>query len=152
MGTEIERKFLVRSQSWRSSSSQPASLRQGYLAGGGVGLAEIRVRQSEQKSYLTIKSKGGLVRSEFEYEIPSEDAEFILNNLCGKAVITKRRYEVMHNGIVWSVDEFLDRHSGLYLAEVELSSPDQAIELPEWVGPEVTSDSNYRNATLALST
>lgn len=170
MAVEIERKFLVISDAWRSGPPGVV-MRQGYLASGrGVG-ATVRVRMvgtgTAARGWLTIKGParrsrpGGAggesasVRDEFEYEIPAPDAEHMLKTLCGGRIVEKVRFERTHggggnDGVVWEVDEFSGANAGLILAEVELDRPDQRIEIPAWVGREVTGDPRYANSTLSV--
>lgn len=151
MGTEIERKFLVKSDAWRALATASSVLRQGYLASGSAVSVRVRIRDSSS-AQLTLKTgTTGLVRSEYEYEVPVADAEELLR-LCAEAVVEKRRYLVpAGNHLAWEVDVFAGRHQGLVLAEIELHSEDQTIDLPEWLGDEVTGDPRYQNATLAWS-
>lgn len=146
MPVEIERKFLVTGDGWRAGAvGEP--YRQGYL--GRSGRATVRVRVAGRSAFLTVKGeKPGRVRAEFEYPIPVEDAEEMLRTLCGDAVIEKTRYEVVHAGRVWHVDEFGGANRGLVLAELELDHPDGAFERPDWVDREVTEDPRYRNSSL----
>jgi adenylate cyclase len=143
---EIERKFLVVSDAWRSGRPGQRFC-QGYLAGDqGV---TVRVRRAGSKAYVTIKGKGdGLVRPEFEYEVPVGDAEAMLRGLCRRPLIEKTRHEVVHAGHLWQVDEFAGANKGLIVAEVELSHRDEVVELPNWAGAEVTFDPRYRNSAL----
>ncbi len=149
MGFEIERKFLVRSGDWRGLSSAGERICQGYLARTDNGNAEVRVRCYPSRAVITIKGGGELIRSEFEYEIPYDDAQKMLREFCRSLMIEKIRHAVRHAGMIWCIDEFLGRHAGLVLAEVELESADQTISLPNWIGKEVTQDSTYRNSNLA---
>ena len=143
---EIERKFLVQDDSWRSGA-QGVLLRQGYLPTQGKGT--VRVRVAGEKAYLTIKGPTkGLVRSEFEYPIPLADATSLLASLCQEPLIEKYRYRIPVGDLVWEVDEFLGANQGLVVAEVELTSPDQPLNLPAWVGQEVSDDPRYRNSNL----
>jgi adenylate cyclase len=151
MGVEIERKFLVRSDEWRGLSRFSERLRQGYLCWAENGKAEIRIRCAESRAFITIKGKGGLLRSEFEYGIPRDDGEKILSIFCQSSLIDKFRHELEHEGVTWYIDEFLGNNSGLVLAEVELESADQTIDLPGWVGKEVTEAPRYRNANIAAN-
>lgn len=146
MAMEIERKFLVKDATWKNHALG-VLYRQGYL------LAEkgctIRVRVVDQGGFLTIKGRtSGLSRSEYEYPIPVQDANEMLDRLCLKPLIEKYRYRVEHAGLVWEVDEFLDENRGLILAEVELQEEGQAIALPPWIGEEVSHDPRYYNANL----
>ncbi len=144
MPVEIERKFLVAKDSWRGHIPGQRYC-QGYLSKGDI---TVRVRRAGPRAYLTIKGSGqGIVRPEFEYEIPVEEAEEMFK-LCRHPLIEKTRYEVLHEGVLWEVDEFGGENAGLVLAEVELEHPSQPVALPEWVGEEVTSDQRYRNSQL----
>jgi|SoiMethySBSTD1v2_1073268.scaffolds.fasta_scaffold1788361_1 adenylate cyclase len=146
MPIEIERKFLVVGDGWRSG---PPGQRfcQGYLARtDGV---TVRVRCAGSRAYLTVKGKAdGLVRPEFEYEVPVGEAEAMLTGLCRRPLIEKVRHEVTHEGLVWNVDEFQGENAGLILAEIELDHPNQPVALPPWIGREVTHDPRYRNSRL----
>ncbi|NKE46083.1 CYTH domain-containing protein [Roseomonas frigidaquae] len=158
MGIEIERKFLVTGEGWRQAvRGQGVPMRQGYLSAPGPDAAHVRVRLAGPQGFLTIKGpalagSGGQVRPEFEYPIPVADAEALLA-LCTTPPLAKTRFEVPHDGHLWTVDVFEapSRLAGLVLAEVEL--PDVAVQpgLPGWLGAEVTDDPRYANAALALS-
>jgi len=145
MGKEIERKFLVTGEAWRTGEKK--RYRQGYLS-----LDEkrtVRVRTTPEKGYVTIKGPGkGATRNEFEYEIPKTDAIELLESLCVKPLIEKDRYRVSHRGLMWEVDEFFGANQGLVIAEIELESEDQALDKPDWVGEEVTGDERYYNVNL----
>ena len=98
---------------------------------------------------LTIKGLTvGTTRAEYEYPIPVDDANQMLDTLCEQPVIDKTRFIVEHNGMTWEIDEFDGANAGLIVAEVELDSEDQTIELPEWIGDEVSHDPRYFNANL----
>ncbi|PIE90899.1 MAG: adenylate cyclase [Acidobacteria bacterium] len=145
MGKEIERKFLVKSDTWRELA-RGVHYCQGYLS--SVKERTVRVRTIEDKGFLTIKGiSTGISRLEYEYPIPVEDARALLN-ICEKPLIEKSRYKIEHGGLVWEVDEFYGDNAGLILAEVELESEDQAYEKPDWIGEEVSSDPRYYNANL----
>jgi CYTH domain-containing protein len=144
MGTEIERKFMVKEGDW--CKQKAAKYRQGYLS--TVKERTVRVRTVEDKGYLTIKGIAiGASRMEFEYEIPRQDADTLLE-ICEKPLIEKNRYKIMHGGFVWEVDEFFGENQGLIVAEIELENEDQYFSKPDWVGKEVTGDSRYFNANL----
>ena len=147
MGTEIERKFLLKNDTWRSLAGG-IRYRQGYL--NSTKECTIRVRTTDGSGYLTIKGLNkGAMRIEYEYDIPESDATAMLDDFCGKPIIEKNRHKIDFAGLVWEVDEFFGENTGLILAEVELESEDQAFEKPLWVGEEVTGDSRYYNANLA---
>lgn len=145
MGVEIERKFLLRGDGWRSLG-QPVLLRQGYLSSHKERV--VRVRIEGERGVMTIKGRNvGAVRGEWEYEIPLADAVELLQ-LCEQPLIEKYRSRVEYAGHVWEVDEFLGVNAGLVVAEIELGSETEQFELPEWVGEEVTSDVRYLNSSL----
>jgi adenylate cyclase len=148
MAKEIERKFLVRSDGWRSSVETKSVLRQGYIA--SMDDRSVRVRIIDKTSArLTIKiGRSTMPRDEFEYEIPIADAEELLDAAIG-IVIEKTRYRVPYEGYVWEVDVFAGRHRGLVIAEVEMKSEAERPALPTWLGREVTGDFRYSNQALA---
>ncbi|MGK7869035.1 CYTH domain-containing protein [Falsiroseomonas sp. E2-1-a20] len=149
MGIEIERKFLVAGDGWRQAATGPGvPIRQGYLSTSAA--AVVRVRRAGPRAFLTIKGPGGLVRAEFEYEIPPQDVEEMLV-LCPEPPLAKTRWPVPHGGYLWTVDVFEQpaRLAGLVLAEVELPHAGAAPALPDWLGREVTGDPRYANAALA---
>ena len=148
MAIEIERKFLVDKIKWRElSKPRGMHYRQGYILSNSE--KSVRVRVAGGKSVVTIKGKSnGMSRSEFEYDIPREDALELLNNFCDNE-INKTRYRIQYKNKVWEVDEFADENDGLIVAEIELSEPDELFDIPEWVAHEVTGDEKYYNARLA---
>jgi len=145
--TEIERKYLLKSDAWRGLAEGPGMLiRQAYLARGAC---TVRVRVRGDEAWITVKgARIGASRPEFEYPIPYEDATRMLEGLCEKPVIEKRRHLVKAAGCVFEIDEFLGANAGLVVAEVELASEDQVVELPDWIGKEVTEDARYYNSNL----
>lgn len=146
MGKEIERKFLVKGEAWRELA-EGTRYRQGYL--NSLKERVVRVRTINDKGFLTIKGiTVGATRAEFEYEIPLEDTNFMLDNLCEEFLIEKNRYKIPLGGFVWEVDEFFGQNDGLIVAEIELESEDQEFEKPDWIGDEVSSDPRYFNSNL----
>jgi len=146
MPQEIERKFLVRNDSWRGQDAGK-HYRQGYLS--TVKERTVRVRTAADKGFLTIKGiTVGASRSEYEYEIPAADANEMLDRLCERPLIEKTRYRIPHAGLVWEVDEFEGENRGLITAEVELKDEHQSVTPPDWIGKEVTGDPRYFNANL----
>lgn len=146
MGTEIERKFLVKDDRWRSGATGKL-IRQGYLCADGK--RTVRVRTSGNEAWITIKGPTvGIARAEFEYAIPLKEAEAMLDTLCARPLIEKTRWCVEHAGLVWEVDEFAGENAGLIVAEVELEHAEQALELPPWAGREVSGESKYSNSSL----
>ena len=148
MAIEIERKFLVASEAWRSDVVSSAVMSQGYLGGG---TATIRVRRTGNGAFLTIKGRAeGLARAEFEYPIPMEDAEAMLNTMSVGTIVRKIRYIVpAGNELVWEIDEYLDDNAPLFTAEIELPTPDTPFEIPAWLGDEVSDNKNYTNRSLS---
>ena len=144
-GLEIERKFLVKKgDAYRSAAFSSSHIQQGYIPCDG---ATVRIRLRDEQAFLTIKGQsvdGGLSRYEFEKEILPEEAQQLLK-LCRGGVIDKHRYLVRSGNHVFEVDEFHGDNDGLVMAEVELSSADEAFEKPDFIGPEVTGDRRFYN-------
>jgi adenylate cyclase len=146
---EIERKFLIINDSWRKEANQKY-YKQGYLSRHKE--RTVRVRIAEDKAFLTIKGKSvGATRLEFEYPIPVEEAQIMLDTLCEKPLIEKYRYTLTYQGFLWEIDEFLGDNEGLIVAEIELPTEDTPFALPAWVGKEVTQDARYFNANLSVN-
>ncbi|WP_282298082.1 CYTH domain-containing protein [Stenotrophomonas sp. PS02289] len=154
MPLEIERKYRVTNDAWREQAHQVIPMAQGYLndtasLDSGAQKASVRVRIQGAQAFLNLKSREiGHTRQEFDYPIPVEEARDLLA-LCVGGLIDKRRHLVRHGGLLWEVDEFLGENAGLVVAEVELEHAEQAIDLPEWVGEEVTDQVRYYNLALA---
>jgi adenylate cyclase len=147
MGVEIERKFLILNDEWKKKA-KPIRVLQGYLQTNKE--CTIRVRVIDDKGVITIKGQNiGATRPEYEYVIPVIDALELLKNLCLKPLIDKTRYLFEYRGLTWEIDEFHRENGGLIIAEVELKSESQKIELPSWVGEEVTGDERYYNSYLS---
>lgn len=146
MGKEIERKFLVIGEAWRGLA-QGTLYRQGYL--NSAKERTVRVRTVGDRAFLTIKGLTvGASRVEYEYEIPFEDGNFLLDNLAEKPIIEKKRYRIPQGKFVWEIDEFFGENQGLIVAEIEMESEDEAFDRPEWAGQEVTGDPRYFNSNL----
>ena len=147
MGGEIERKFLLKNANWRKGPNESTKIRQGYLSSNID--RTIRVRTMGKIGIITIKGRTtNMTRKEYEYEIPFDDATELFE-LCEQPLIEKTRYKIVYNSKVWEVDEFEGVNQGLILAEIELNSEDEEIEIPEWIGKEVTLDPRYYNSNLA---
>jgi len=146
MGLEIERKFLLSGEPWRGLA-EGVLYRQGYLCLDPG--RTVRVRTIRDKGYLTIKGRSvGLTRMEYEYEIPYEDAQDMLDSVCEKPLIEKKRYQISFAGFLWEVDEFFGANEGLVFAEIELEYEEQPFEKPPWIGKEVSGDRRYYNSHL----
>jgi adenylate cyclase len=147
MSFEIERKFLV-CQDVRQICRHGDRIVQGYISFNGGQKTRIRIRNDQ--AFLTVKGeRRGLVRPEFERNVPYSWALGVLSRLPPETLITKTRYEVDFAGMTWEIDVFNGRNRGLVVAEIELSHPDQQIKLPDWVGVEVTFDQRYGNSALS---
>jgi len=147
MAKEIERKFLVKPRNW-SELGPGLKIRQGYLS--ATIERTVRVRTYGDHGYVTIKGKtSGISRDEYEYEIPFADATEILDNLCLQPLIEKTRYRIPFKGNIFEVDEFAGANRGLTVAEAELRSADEKIELPEWIDRDISDDPRYFNSSLA---
>lgn len=151
MGIEIERKFLVISDEWRENAVG-VTYRQGFLSTDKERV--VRVRVAGDEGFITIKgspsnSADPLARAEYEYGIPRQDAEAMLDDLCLPGRIEKTRYKIPYQGFVWEVDEFEGDNKGLIVAEVELNDSATNVPLPPWVGEEVSQDYRYANSELS---
>lgn len=147
MALEIERKFLVAGDAWREHTVRSERIVDGLLATSKG--RKVRVRLYPDRATLAIKTrKKGRVRFEFEYLIPTDDAQAMLNTECGRSILAKTRHYVPHAGTTWEVDEYEAPLAGVILAEVELTAADQEVSLPAWVGREVTEDPAFRKTRL----
>ena len=147
MAQEIERKFLVKGD-FKPFVKKSMRIVQGYLS--SVPERTVRVRIKGDKGFLTIKgigSESGASRYEWEKEIDTVDVENLLK-ICEPGVIDKSRHLVEAGNHTYEVDEFYADNQGLIVAEVELSSEDEAFDKPDWLGEEVTGDVKYYNSML----
>lgn len=151
MAKEIERKFLVRDESYKTLATERRELVQAYLSADPK--ATVRVRIADGRGYLTVKGRNsGAVRDEWEYEIPARDAEEMIERCSSGTVITKTRHIIpAGKGLKWDVDEFHGAHEGLVVAEIELPDKETTFPLPEFIGREVTGDARYYNSSLSAS-
>jgi adenylate cyclase len=148
MAIEIEHKFLLANNNWREYVTHSIKYRQGYLSSQAT--SSIRIRISNDNAWLNIKSATiGTHRHEYEYEIPLEDANEIINDLCRKPIIEKTRHFIIDDGNTWEIDEFDGDNEGLIVAEIELSEIGKSFSKPSWLGDEVTNDLRYYNNNLA---
>lgn len=149
MAKEIERKFLVADGSWKATAKGAARMRQGYIASGADRSVRVRIT-AKGNARLTVKiGSSSLVRDEFEYDIPLDEAEELLTHAIGK-VIEKTRHRVKFGKFVWEVDVFEGAYAGLVVAEVEMRSTKDNPELPPWIGRELTGDPRFSNHHLAV--
>jgi len=147
MPLEIERKFLLKNDDWKTQAHDRQPYCQGYLLSDGK--RTLRIRTAGEKGFITIKGKAkGLARPEFEYEIPLEEARELLK-LCDPPLIVKTRFFVQHAEHLWEIDVFEGDNAGLIVAEIELQEEEEIFARPAWLGEEVTDDRRYSNASLS---
>ena len=148
MALEIERKFLVRDDSYKQLAFHSGRIAQGYICSARGRTVRVRIR--DDRGFLTIKGPAdvkGLGRYEWEKEIPLDEARELMK-LCEPGMIDKTRYLVRSGKHVFEVDEFYGENEGLTIAEVELASEDESYEKPAFIGEEVTGDVRYYNSFL----
>lgn len=149
MGHEIERKFLVDRNLW-TPERDGVAYRQGYLSRDEDRV--VRVRIAGDAAFLTVKGRSQNVsRLEFEYPIPVEDAEILLDRICERPLIEKTRHEQRFGDHTWAVDVFHGENDGLIVAEIELCDEHELFERPSWLGREVSDDPRYFNSNLSKS-
>ncbi len=152
MAREIERKFLLKDNRWKALAFQQTHFAQGYLndISEGGAKSSVRVRIEGEQANMNIKSlEIGLSRDEYEFAIPMDDAKKMLATLMVGPVIEKVRYLVKVGQHTWEIDEFLGDNQGLVVAEVEMASEDEQVEIPEWAGREVTEEVRFYNISLS---
>jgi adenylate cyclase len=147
MATEIERKFLLANDGWRTQYTYHRRIRDGLVATAAG--RKVRVRAYDDRATLTVKAKtASLADAEYEYEIPLADAEELLATHCDGRVLSKTRYYIPYKGFVWEIDDYEGVLSGVVLAEVELSREDVEVPLPSWVGEEITGRPEYKKSSM----
>ena len=150
MGLEIERKYLVINDTYKTSAIRSIEISQAYLSDNPD--CTVRVRVSGERGYITVKSRNdGAVRHEWEYAVPAGDAAE-MTRIAVSGCIAKTRYIVPFASHTWEVDVFHGALDGLVVAEIELGSADETFELPDFVGKEVTGDARYYNSALVHAT
>jgi adenylate cyclase len=153
MAIEIERKFLLRDDSWRAGVSHSETIAQGYLVGAqalrtGSARSSVRARIAGDQAWLNIKAAvAGIERAEFEYPIPLADARALLATLCD-GVLEKIRHHVHLGDALFEIDEFLGHNQGLIVAEIELTAVNESFPKPAWLGVEVSALARYYNVNL----
>lgn len=151
MAQEIERKFLVLSNDFKSEAFKKTNIKQGYLSSKPERTVRVRVRDNH--GFITVKgisNASGASRYEWEKEIPVVEAEELLL-ICEAGIIDKTRYEVKVGNYIYEIDEFYGENQGLVIAEIELIKEDDSFEKPFWVGEEVTGDKKYYNSNLKIN-
>lgn len=148
---EIERKYLVTSESFKQEAFNQTRIVQGFLNTHPERTVRVRIKGSQ--GFLTVKgisNKAGTIRTEWETEISIADAESLLL-LCEPGIIDKTRYEVKVGNHIFEVDVFSDENEGLVIAEVELNTENEKFQKPTWLGKEVTGELKYYNSQLSLN-
>ncbi len=148
MAIEIERKFLVSGDGWKAHVISSRLLTDGLLLRSGG--RKVRVRIDGDRATLAFKGeREGAQRPEFEYEIPLCDAEELIALHCIAPILKKRRYTILNNGQLWEVDCYASPLIPEVLADAELSEPNAPLDLPTWIGREITDDQTYSKRVLA---
>ena len=148
MAIEIERKFLLASDDWRRDIERSIDMRQGYFC--NTDRASLRVRIEDERARIGIKSMTHAIRRiEYDYPVPVEEAEVMLERMCQPSIVLKTRHLVRHAGHLWEIDEFHGDNAGLIVAEIELQDENEVFERPAWLGREVSDDPRYLNFALA---
>jgi CYTH domain-containing protein len=145
---EIERKFLVANDGWKTSIARTVRIRDGLIANNNGQKARVRIADNVATIALKSRKRDLIVRDEFEYAIPLSDAEEILRIMCDDNVLHKIRHFVLHRDDTWHVDVYEGLLDGVVLAEIELTDMDQTLMLPDWIGAEVTSDPSFRKINM----
>lgn len=147
MAKEIERKFLLKNSSWQEFADEGMLYSQGYLVGSKD--ASVRIRIQGDHAFINIKSATiDISRQEFEYEIPVDEATEMLETLCEKPLISKKRHLIKTETHIWEIDVFSGENEGLIVAEIELRDVNESFEKPSWLGNEVSDDARYYNVNL----
>jgi adenylate cyclase len=147
MAQEIERKFLLAHDGWRTAVSHHEAMRQGYLAASPQ--CSIRIRIADKQAFLNLKSATlGVSRHEFEYPVPVDEAREMFTLFCADRCLDKVRYYVPQGPHIWEIDVFEGQNAGLVVAEIELTSADEDFVRPSWLGREVSDDPRYYNSCL----
>ncbi|HBJ76474.1 MAG TPA: adenylate cyclase [Porphyromonadaceae bacterium] len=147
MSQEIERKFLVKG-SFPVEGVASEYIAQGYIASTEKGTFRVRIKG--EKGFITLKGHAkGISRTEYEYEIPKEEAIQLLREFSLTPIVEKTRYYIPQGKHLWEVDSFLGANKGLIVAEIELQSEDEPFDKPIWIGEEVSQNPRYRNSMLA---
>jgi adenylate cyclase len=150
MAKEIERKFLVSGAGWRQQVVRSEQLRDGLVS--ATEGRKVRVRFQDDRATLTIKgARRGLIRDEYEYPIPAEDAEELLARHCGDELVEKVRHHVPVADLTWVIDVYSGHMAGIVIAEVELPRIDHPLVIPDWAGPEVTGNEAYRKVNMVAA-
>tara|TARA_R110002012_G_scaffold42572_6_gene115844 strand:+ start:4252 stop:4725 length:474 start_codon:yes stop_codon:yes gene_type:complete len=146
---EIERKFLVNSEAFKSEAHKRTRIVQGFLNTHPERTVRIRIQGND--GFITVKGKSnnsGLSRFEWEKQISQAEAEELLH-LCEPGIIEKTRYEIYSDNHTFEVDDFMGENEGLIIAEIELQSETESFQKPDWLGKEVTGDVKYYNSNLS---
>ncbi len=149
MPQEIEKKFLLKNNSWRNNVIKTTIIKQSYMY---INKGVVRIRIIDDiKAFITLKSHNvDITRNEYEYSIPLNDANEMIVNLCDSDILHKKRHHLEFDAMEWVIDEFFANNAPLITAEIELESPDQKFNIPEWLGEDVSQDSRFFNSNLII--
>jgi len=147
MAKEIERKFLVKNLDV-IKGIPPVEIIQGYMLLGEDSEIRIRIKNGKDAVLTLKKELSALEREEVELAIPLAEAKNILQSFARGRIIRKRRHLIPHGELFWELDQFMDENEGLYVAEIEIPSPNHPLDLPDWIGKEVTGLRRFLNASL----
>ncbi len=151
MSVEIERKYLIKNDSWRKHVREDQHITQGYIKSEDATV-RIRCYKDDHSAVITVKGKrDGISRLEFEYDIPYPDAREMQLKLCQERLIEKTRHLIDYEGMLWELDEFHGDNEGLFVAEIELVDESQKYAIPSWAGEDVSFKSRYRNSRLCIN-
>ncbi|MFA6815629.1 MAG: CYTH domain-containing protein [Lentisphaeria bacterium] len=149
MGLEIERKYLLKDDSWRSQVTRACEITQAYFCPNPEYTLRIRIID-QKKALITLKGRSHhLTRKEFEYEIPLDDAQDLIQSFCDTRILHKRRHYILQDTNTWEIDEYFGRLKGFYTAEIELQHEDAFFPKPAWLGREISNEHKYSNQRLA---
>ena len=146
MVLEIERRFLIKNDSWKKFIIKKIHIEQGYLS-KSLDDWIIRIRFSGKNSQIALKKHiKGFTNFEFEYSIPPRDAEIIMSNL--SSTIKKERFFLEIEKKSWIIDCFKEKNYPLEIAEIELTKEEEDLKLPSFIAKEITGLTNYSNFSL----
>ena len=148
MPLEIERKFMVLNNDFKLDAYETIDIKQGYIF--STPSKVLRIRIASDYSKIAIKFGEDIVRHEYEYQIPTNDAENLLK-ICKGDIIIKKRYLIKNENLTWEVDEFLGQNKGLVIAEIELNNEKEKFLRPDWIGEEVSYDKRFYNHYLSMN-
>ena len=147
MALEIERRFLIKNDSWKEFITKKIDIEQGYLS-KNLDDWIVRIRFADKNFKIALKKHiKGFTNFEFEYSIPRSDGEKIMSNI--KNTIKKERFFLEIKKKSWIIDCFKENNFPLEIAEIELSNEKEDFNLPSFISKEITGLKHYSNFSLA---